>query len=311
MLSLPLHRFAVATACATFVLIVAGALVTSNNAGLSVPDWPLSYGTWMPDMVGGVLYEHSHRMIAAAVGLLTLLLNFWLWMAESPRWLRGLGLAALLTLVIQAILGGVTVLFRLPTVISVLHAALAQVFFTLMVILAVTTKENWGQSPKWLRRNVGDPRQFARLSQITLLTTGAIFVESVLGAMLRHLGSVSGSKGVVLVPSVLVAHLAGAVVVTCLILWVVLGLFSSPQEQKLAYLMSGLLVVQIFLGLGAYLVRLTTVGGSNPVSSGVLVTTLHVAVGTLLLACSLILSLKVRWKTAQGEGVLNGVQEPT
>ena len=292
-----------ATACATFLLIVAGALVTSNDAGLSVPDWPLSYGTWMPDMVGGVVYEHSHRMIAATVVLLTLILNFWLLKVESRQWLRRLGLAALLTLVTQAILGGVTVLFLLPTAISVLHAALAQIFFALMVTLAVATREHWEQSPHFFPWNVGDSSPLARLSRITLLGTYAVFLEGLLGAMLRHLGTVGGSKGVVLVPFALVAHLIGAVVVFCLIVWAVLSLFSSLQEQKLAYLMSGLLVVQIFLGLGAYLARLTTVGGGPPVSSGVLVTTLHVAVGTLLLASSLIVTLRVGWKTARRDSL--------
>ena len=246
----------------------------------------------MPEMVGGILYEHTHRMMAAVVVLLTLILNFWLWKAKSPRWLRGLSLAALLILVMQAILGGVTVLFLLPTAISVLHAALAQIFLALMVTLAMATKGNWKHSPRLVPWNAAHSSPFSRLSQVTLLTTGAIFLQGILGAMVRHLGAVGGSKGVVLVPSALVAHLIGAVVVACMIVWTVLSLFSSLQERRLAHLMSVLLVVQIFLGLGALLARLTTVGGLRPLS-GVLLMTSHVGVGTLLFATSLIVTLRV------------------
>ena len=82
-----LHRFALLTAAATFLLLIAGALVTSNDAGLAVPDWPLSFGTWMPPLVGNILYEHGHRMVATFVGLLTIILTVWLWRSEPRRWL--------------------------------------------------------------------------------------------------------------------------------------------------------------------------------------------------------------------------------
>src|SRR5271169_5826202 len=94
------HAFAVFTACCTFLLLIAGALVTSNDAGLSVPDWPLSYGSLMPPMIGGIFYEHGHRMIASFVGLLSIILAVWLWRVYSrnppgERRLRWLGVAAL------------------------------------------------------------------------------------------------------------------------------------------------------------------------------------------------------------------------
>src|SRR5690348_15543787 len=105
------HRFAVFTAACTFILLIAGALVTSNDPGLSVPDWPLSYGSLAPPMVGGIFYEHGHRMIASFVGLLSIVLAVWLWRAEArnpagPRankkgWLRWLGVAALGAVVAQ------------------------------------------------------------------------------------------------------------------------------------------------------------------------------------------------------------------
>ncbi len=114
-------------------LLIAGALVTSNDAGLSVPDWPLSYGSLLPPMVGGIFYEHGHRMIASFVGLLSIVLAVWLWRVESrrlgERWLRWLGVAALGAVVAQGMLGGITVLFFLPPAVSSAHATLAQLFF--------------------------------------------------------------------------------------------------------------------------------------------------------------------------------------
>jgi hypothetical protein len=152
-----LHRFAVLVASVTFLLIIAGALVTGNEAGLSVPDWPLSYGTWMPPMIGGIFYEHGHRMIATLVGLLTTILAIWLWRKEARNSVRRLGLIALATVIAQGILGGVTVLFFLPTVISVMHACLAQAFFCIVVSLAWVTSHSW----KWGEISIfGDQEDF-------------------------------------------------------------------------------------------------------------------------------------------------------
>ncbi|HYP54267.1 MAG TPA: COX15/CtaA family protein, partial [Pyrinomonadaceae bacterium] len=111
-----LHRFSLLVVGATFVLIVAGALVTSNDAGLAVPDWPLSFGRLHPPMglIGNVFYEHGHRMIATTVGVLVILLNVYLWRSEPRRWVRRLGLLALAAVITQGLLGGLTVLLQLP-----------------------------------------------------------------------------------------------------------------------------------------------------------------------------------------------------
>ena len=181
-----LHRFAVFTACATLVLIVAGALVTSNDAGLSVPDWPTSFGSFykMPHMVGGIKYEHGHRMVAEFIGLLTIILAVWTWRVEKRRWLRLLGLAALATVITQGILGGITVLFFLPAPISSAHAAVAQTFFCIAVAIAVFTGRRWVEEQP---RTEFDQRR-PTLFTLTLLSIFVLYVQLVLGAMFRHHG---------------------------------------------------------------------------------------------------------------------------
>src|SRR5688572_14498053 len=138
------HRFAVVTAAATYVLLFLGGLVTSTGSGLAVPDWPLSFGQVMPEMIGGVLYEHGHRLAASGVGLLTLILSIWTAVAETRPGVRALGILMLVAVVLQGILGGVTVLYKLPIAVSVTHACLAQTFFCLTVIMAVVTGPAWG-----------------------------------------------------------------------------------------------------------------------------------------------------------------------
>src|SRR5262252_8567588 len=127
------------TAGATLVLIFVGALVTSTGSGLAVPDWPLSFGQVFPAMVGGVLYEHGHRLAASTVGLLTLVLAVWVVVAEPRAGVRGLAVAMLVAVILQGVLGGVTVLYKLPLAVSVTHACLAQTFFCLAVTMVVVT----------------------------------------------------------------------------------------------------------------------------------------------------------------------------
>ena len=143
-----LHLFALLTAAATAVLIFAGGLVTSTGSGLSVPDWPNSYGWFMftfpiENWVGGIFYEHSHRLIASTVGFLILVLAFWLWRVEPRRWVRRLGFIALGAVITQGMLGGITVLWYLPDPISIAHASLAQIVFCLTITIAVATSPGW------------------------------------------------------------------------------------------------------------------------------------------------------------------------
>ncbi len=181
-----LHRFLLFTAGCTFLLIIAGGLVTSTQSGLSVPDWPTTYGHFMfaypvDQMVGGIFYEHSHRMIASVVGFLTVLAALWLWKREDRRWVRILGFAALGLVVAQGVLGGLTVLFLLPTAISVSHATMAQTFFCVMVSLALLTSPWWRESAPAVPVDGSQ-----RLVRIALFTTAAIYIQLILGALMRH-----------------------------------------------------------------------------------------------------------------------------
>lgn len=179
-----LHRFAVLTAVCTLLLIAAGGMVTSTGSGLAVPDWPLSYGQVMPPMVGGIFYEHGHRMIASFVGFLTAILAFWLWRKDSRRWMRILGVVALSVVILQGILGGLTVLYLLPTAISVSHAALAQSFFSLTALIALFTSRWWFHTSPTL-----DEPTTRRILRVSLLLVVVVFIQLLLGAVMRHTGS--------------------------------------------------------------------------------------------------------------------------
>src|SRR5437867_6086383 len=178
-----LHRLAVLTAAATLGLLFVGGLVTSTGSGLAVPDWPLSFGRVFPPMVGGVLFEHGHRLVAAAVGLLTVTLALWTVVREARPGVRALALLTLLAVVLQGVLGGVTVLYRLPLAVSVAHACLAQVFFCLTVALAVVTGR------EWMRPRVCLGPERPALAVLAAATTAVVFVQVVLGALMRHMGA--------------------------------------------------------------------------------------------------------------------------
>lgn len=284
-----LHRYAMFVAFATFLLIIAGALVTSNDAGLSVPDWPTSFGSFrMPRMVGGVKFEHGHRMIAGTVTILTIVLALWLWRSDPRRWVRRLGGIAVLAIIAQAVLGGITVLFFLPPPISTAHASLAQIFFCIMVSLALFTRQDW----KW-----DDPKLEETLKpslrQLSVATTALIFIQLVLGAAFRH-------HAFGIIPHVIVAGL-----VTISVFWTVtrvLGEFGRNNAlRRAALLLGGLLVAQLVLGVGSYFELVANKNAPQPLPPVVDVTTAHVAVGALVLAASLVLTLHAfRW-VASGE----------
>ena len=291
-----LHRYAVFTACCTFLLIIAGALVTGNEAGLAVPDWPLSYGRLMPPMVGGIFYEHSHRMVASLVGFLTVILALWLWRVEPRRWVRRLGWAALATVIAQGLLGGITVLYFLPIAVSVAHACLAQVFFCLTVSVALFTWPPWTvcvprpRNQRWAlagarqRTSAGwAPNPHPPTPYVALATSAAIFLQLMLGAAFRHSGLGLGP------------HLAGSAVVSVGVFWTMVRVLRSHREHaglvRAALWLGALLLAQLFLGGGSLAARIAFRDAPQPVPLAVVVTTAHVAAGALTLASSVVLTL--------------------
>ena len=181
-----LHRFAFFTAIATLFLICSGGMVTSKGVGLAVPDWPTTFGYNMflfpiSKWVGGIFFEHVHRLIASTVGMLTIVLTVWLWRAESRRWLRNLGFAGLGLVILQGVLGGLRVTL-LKDEIGVFHACLAQIFFGLLVVITLATSCLW-QRISSASFPVGRARTLAR---IAIFTTVAIYVQLALGATMRH-----------------------------------------------------------------------------------------------------------------------------
>jgi cytochrome c oxidase assembly protein subunit 15 len=274
----PLHRYAVFTASCTFFLLIAGALVTSNDAGLSIPDWPLAYGSLAPPMVGGIRYEFTHRVIATCVGLLTIGLAAWLWRAEKRPWMRWLGLAALAGVIAQGILGGMTVRMYQPPPVSAAHATLAQLFFSTVVAIAVFTSSWWNGAFVGLD-DPGSPR----VRTLEVWTLGAVFLQLILGAAFRH-------KGFGIIP-----HLIGAVIVTILIFMTAGALkkrFANVAAlRKSARYLHILIGVQLLLGAGAYWSRIYSARYPQPVGIMVALTVVHTVTGALVLATVLVTTL--------------------
>jgi len=273
-----LHRYAIFVAICTFFLIIAGALVTSNDAGLSVPDWPTSFGSFrMPRMVGGVMFEHGHRMIAGTVGILTIILALALWIKDSRRWVKWVGGAAVLAVLAQALLGGITVLFYLPVAISTSHATLGQIFFCLAASLAFFTRADW----RWDEPKLEDAST-PSLQHLTMATTGVILVQLILGAAYRH-------SGMGIEP-----HVVGAGVVTMFVAYVVTRIMMKFSETRAllrpALLLGALLILQVFLGIGSYVVKMAERNAPQPLPPVVNLTTAHVALGALVLVTSLYLT---------------------
>jgi heme a synthase len=176
-----LNRFAWFTAGATLLLICSGGMVTSKGAGLAVPDWPTTFGYNMflfpaSKWIGGILFEHTHRLIASTVGFLTIILAAWLWFVESSRWVRNLGLAAVGAVILQGVLGGLRVMM-LKDEIGIFHACLAQAFFGLLVFIAVVTSRFWRDDR---------PRSAPAATKIALVMTALIYIQLALGATMRH-----------------------------------------------------------------------------------------------------------------------------
>jgi cytochrome c oxidase assembly protein subunit 15 len=293
-----LHRFALFTACSTALLIFVGGLVTSTESGLSVPDWPTTYGWNMftfpfSKWVGGIVYEHSHRLVASFVGFLTVILTVWTWRKEKRAWVRWLSLAALGTVILQGILGGLTVVYLLPTPISVTHACLAQTFFCLTIALALFTSPGWKRGFPLIKSHA----ESIPVQMLCAVTTAVIYLQLILGALMRHTRSGLAipdfplAFGRIIPPftsdKVIIhfAHRAGAVIVTAMIVWTFSRMARSYSHHPLLYTpaLSLLMLAGIQLMLGALTVW---------TSKAVVPTTAHVATGALVLGTSFLLTLR-------------------
>ena len=183
--NLGINRFAWFTAAATLFLICSGGMVTSKGVGLAVPDWPTTFGYNMflfpfSKWVGGIFFEHAHRLIASAVGFLTIILAIWLWRGDRRRWMHVLGFAAVGAVILQGVLGGLRVRM-LKDEIGIFHACLAQAFFGLLIVIAVAT------SRSWTRLLTSVPRdRLGRIGRIAIATAIAVYIQLALGATMRH-----------------------------------------------------------------------------------------------------------------------------
>ena len=272
------HRYAIFLSICTFILLIAGALVTSNEAALSVPDWPLSFGSLTPPMVGGIRYEHTHRVIAALVGLLTIGLAALLWRKDQRNWVRYLGLAAIGAVIAQGVLGGLTVLLYLHYGMPVAHACLAQIFFGTVVSIAVFTS-------RWWISDLPQVEDHGSPSVHTLATLNAvvIFLQVVLGAGFRH-------RDIPVWP-----HAAGALVVLAMVTWTAVALrkrFEGSREMSKARIsLHAIFGLQFLLGIGAWWSRITTAEAPQPMPVMVTLTVVHTVVGALLFALSIVVVL--------------------
>src|SRR6266852_5777327 len=275
------HRFSVFVVLWTVLLFVAGALVTSKDAALSVTDWPTSHGTLVPplsSLQGGDLFEFSHRAVAGGLGILVLVLAAWLWATESRVWLRWLGVVAVLGVAVQAILGGQVVIRLLHYWLPVIHACFAQIVFGAVLGIAVFTSRWWVSNRPQLEDS-GTPS----IHSVAILNAAGIYLQVILGAGFRH-------REIPIWP-----HMAGAMVVLGMVVWTAVALrkrFAQSREISMARIMlHAIFGTQFLLGFGAYWSRLTTVDAPQPMPVMVYLTVIHSVVGAILFAFSILIVL--------------------
>lgn len=294
-----LHRIALITAGATFLLIVIGGIVTSTESGLAVPDWPTTFGYNMflyplSEMVGGILYEHSHRLMGSLVGMLTIVLLVMLFVKETRKWVIWLGIAALIGVSVQGILGGLRVT-ELNLNFAILHACLAQAFFALLCGICLFTSSDWIENQHQSDTNV-DNVSAKKLRRLALITTCLLYIQLIFGAILRHTGNRLELN--LLLVILIAMHILFALMIALHIFlfmrrFLTMGEDSLGIGLKLPLILFGLLLVQLLLGFGAYITKLTAFGESISALLTDIVTTSHVVVGALMLVSSFALTLKL------------------
>ena len=274
------YRFAVLTSCCTVLLLMAGALVTNNDAGDSVPDWPLAYGRLIPPLVGGIRFEYTHRVVAGIVAILTLILAVWLTFAKLQRPLaKVLGWTALVLVLAQATIGALRVYEVHPMLSATAHATLAQIFFITVVGLSLYLSPWWEKDLPRL-----EDSKSPSLRTLATLTTLAILAQLILGAAFRH-----GAFGIR-------PHLWGAGVVTFMVVWAGRAAkkrFRDNRDLRRATIfLHSFFGLQILLGFAAwYAVRVIAPESPQPTMMFVTLTVAHVLGGALTLAASVVFTL--------------------
>ncbi len=279
------HRFTILTIITTVLLMAWGAFVTSIDAGLAVPDWPSSFNSYDPFnpwpgwwTITPVLAEHGHRLLGALVGLFTLVLSIWTVAADGRRWVRRLSVGALALVVLQGILGGLRVVW-VSLDLAVIHACIAQLFFSMLVCMAVFTSARWID----LGTSAPEVRTSSRLVRVTFATSAVIYIQIVLGALLRHPGT-----GIDLTLASL--HIVWAFVVIGLVLTAAYRVQQWFRDvlplRRWRDAMVGVLSIQFLLGITAFFVLLDETGVTRPSNLQVAANTAHMVVGALLMASS-------------------------
>lgn len=296
-----------------FLLLIAGGLVTSNNAGLAVPDWPTSFGSLvkMPRMVGGVKFEHGHRMVAEIVGLLSIIVAIWTWRVDRRSWMRALTVGAVLGVIVQGVIGGIGVRELLPPWVSVMHATFGQTMFCTLAAIAVFTSRSWLEEPQE-KIPLEDSKVLIRHSWMLI---GFLYLQLILGAAFRHMWTKWGPTGANIWPAhkiihaFLYPHILNALLVAGLVLYV--SIMALTRYSRIAHLrrlgmcLLSLLMVQILLGLTAYIARV--INGENSVQPtlGLVTSTVaHLGVGALILALSFIFTIQAYRHRGEAASVL-------
>jgi cytochrome c oxidase assembly protein subunit 15 len=289
-------RLALLTCASTVVLIFVGGLVTNTGSALAVPDWPSTFGYNMflypwSRMVGGIFYEHSHRLIGSVVGLLTLTLALLLWFKERRKSVRRLGAVAVAAVIVQGVLGGLRVV--LPSAgggLAVIHGCLAQAFLALTVTLALLTSSEWNQEPQKIMA-----ADSGALKRLCLLTTVFVYMQIVFGAMLTHMGGL------------LNAHLLFAALVAIHVFLLARRIMKHHPDQRglmrPSTILLGLLVVQLVLGIGSYAARFTSLMAPYAPVLGLALPTTHRLTGALMLAACTVLTLRAYRLLVPQEGM--------
>jgi len=276
-----LHRFAVFVFAWTILLFIAGALVTSNDAALSVTDWPTSHGRFVPhldQLQGGDRFEFSHRAIAGGLGILLIIEAAWIWLKEDRRWLRWFALAAVGGVVAQAILGGQVVIRLLHYWLPVLHACFAQIMFAAILGMAVFTSKWWTDARPALE-DKGSPS----IHSLVIANATVTYLQVFLGAGFRH-------QDMPIWP-----HMAGAGAVLGVMIWTAVALRrrfdASPELSFGRILLHSMVGTQILLGGAAFWSRLTTKDAPQPMPVMVTLTVIHTVFGALVFASAILVVL--------------------